>query len=258
MKMTDEEIRAAAAQKLTDERIHASNVTETTPSGITAEVVRFAATLSETAPLLVPFIEDACGRYGWCNDGVRLKVEADGGEAVYGWTVWEWAPVLLTGEFHCVWRAPDGTLFDITPKPRFEKQIVFVPDPTRPADFDFDLRPRNSRMNIYGPKAHAARLERLRASLTPSKQAYETRRAEKSGLSLEAWLKEKTAADPVSDAVDALIQACDAFEAHYDSLGMSGQVAIDRKFEQLYLARIAAQKRCAGMMRTIPAPAMTN
>ena len=58
--------------------------------------------------------------------------------------------------------------------------------------------------------------------------------------------------------MDALIKACDAFEAHYDSLGMSGHVAIDRKFEQLYLARTAAQKRCAGMMRTIPAPAMTN
>lgn len=256
MKMTDDEIRADAAQRLTDERNNASKVTETTPQGITAEVERFAATLSETTPLLVPVIDDACGRYGWCSDGVRLKVEADGGEAVYGWTIWEWASALLTAEFHCVWRSPDGILFDITPKPRFEKQIVFVPDPTRPADFDFDLRPRNSRMNIYGPKAHAARLERLKASLTPSKQAYETRRAEKSGLSPEAWLEEKTGADPVSEAVDALIKACDAFEAHYDALGMSGHVAIDRKFEELHLTRIAAQKRFAALVRTIPGPAI--
>lgn len=141
MQMTDEEIRVASAEKLLEERNHGAAVTETTPKEIGPAVLEFSGTLGGDPPVIVPVTEDPLGRYGWCNDGVRLKVAAEGGEPVHGWTIWEWAPALLTAEFHCVWRSPAGELLDITPKPRREQTIVFVKDDAYPADFDFDQRP---------------------------------------------------------------------------------------------------------------------
>lgn len=254
MQMTDEEIRVASAEKLLEERNHGAAVTETTPKEIGPAVLEFSGTLGGDPPVIVPVTEDPLGRYGWCNDGVRLKVAAEGGEPVHGWTIWEWAPALLTAEFHCVWRSPAGELLDITPKPRREQTIVFVKDDAYPADFDFDQRPLSRRMNIYGPAIRAARLNALTARMTPTQREYETGRATKAGLSLEAWLERKTSADPVSDAIDALIAACDAFEAYFDTLGASGFVAVDRTLATLHQKRIAAQTRCKALLKGVAAP----
>jgi hypothetical protein len=37
-------------------------------------------------------------------------------------------PVFIEGEFHAVWRRPDGSLLDVTAKQDGEKQICFIPD----------------------------------------------------------------------------------------------------------------------------------
>ncbi|MBB3871660.1 hypothetical protein [Brevundimonas mediterranea] len=253
--MTDDEIRVAAAEKLLEERNFGATITETTPLAMTPYVMEFAGSLGGGSPAILPVSEDPLGRYGWCNDGVRLKVAAEGGEPVYGWVIWEWAPALLTAEFHCVWRSPEGALIDITPKPRREETIVFVDDAAYPADFDFDQRPRNRRMNIYGPAIRAARLEGLLGRMTPSQRQYETGRAAKAGLSLDQWLARKTSADAVSDAIDGLIAACDEFEVYYDSLGMSGFVRVDQTFAALGRKRLAAQARCKVLLRGLKNPA---
>lgn len=158
---------------------------------------------------------------------------------------------MLTAEFHGVWRSPSGELVDITPKPRRETRIVFVADADYAADFDFDERPGNRRRNIYGPAVRASRLAALTARLTEPQRLYETARAEKAGLSLDGWLSRKTAPDAVSDAVDALIAAVDAFEAYYDSLGASGYVTVDHTLTTLARKRFAAQTRMKALLKGI-------
>lgn len=66
-----------------------------------------------------------------CFANVAAKVAADGGSIVHGWQLWEWPHVLVEAEFHAVWRAPDGTLHEITPKHDGDDRILFVPDPRR-------------------------------------------------------------------------------------------------------------------------------
>lgn len=240
--MTDEDIRIAAAQKLADERRALPDNPETTPSKITAAIRTFCETLSDTPLIDVPVIDDPHGRFGWCSDGVRLKVAADGGVPVYGWTIWEWPPGLVTAEFHCVWRSPAGELMDITPKPHRETRIIFVEDKTYQSDFNFDLRPRNRRVRSYEPIARDATVQALLVSLTGSKRAYEEGRAARAGLSLEAWLDRKVPQDPLPATIDAFITLCSEFEEHFDTLGNSGLVRPDAKFIDLAKRRHSSQQ----------------
>ncbi len=66
-----------------------------------------------------------------CFEDVRRQVEQHGGSIQHGWTIWEWPGIFIEGEFHAVWRDPNGDLIDVTPKKDGEKQILFAPDPTR-------------------------------------------------------------------------------------------------------------------------------
>src|ERR1700749_5052481 len=68
-----------------------------------------------------------------CVVNVAKAVEDEGGEAVHGWNLIETFPdVLMEAEYHSLWRAPDGSLHDITPKelPMLEPRTVFLPDPS--------------------------------------------------------------------------------------------------------------------------------
>ena|SRR5881394_1030207 len=100
---------------------------ETTPASITSPINSFAQKLGQEPPRYVPVVKDSTGLYGWCSDGVLEKIKHDGGGIRFGWTIWEWPRVLLTGEFHAVWHDPSGELIDITSKPHEEDRIVFVP-----------------------------------------------------------------------------------------------------------------------------------
>ena len=66
-----------------------------------------------------------------CYKDVERQIAEFGGEIVYGWQVWEWPRIIIEGEFHAVWRSPEGSLIDVSLKPDGEDRIVFVPDVTR-------------------------------------------------------------------------------------------------------------------------------
>ncbi|WP_188063482.1 hypothetical protein [Sphingobium sp. KCTC 72723] len=130
------EIKRASTEQLAMERANSKNVSETSPSQITEEILDLVESLGSTPPIFVPVIEDTHGLYGWCSDGVREKIKSDGGKPVFGWTIWEWPSFLITAEFHCIWQSDASELYDITPKPKGESTILFAPDPTCSEDFD--------------------------------------------------------------------------------------------------------------------------
>jgi hypothetical protein len=247
--MTLEEIRAASAEHFRRDKLNAENVTETTPGKITDAAKRFAATLSDVAPVFVPVVADDHGLYAWCSDGVHEKIKADGGSIVFGWTIWEWPGAMLTAEFHSVWRDDVGDLFDITPKPGGQTRILFVPDHSYAQNFNFDDRPRNRRFNLHANTDRSAELATMKKGLSDGQQRYEEGRAAKAGLSLDDWLKRKLPSDPLAKAVDELIAACAIFEEHFDSLGVAGDVKVDGRFKVLLLQRLAAQERMKKLLR---------
>lgn len=65
-----------------------------------------------------------------CFAVVTQQVERAGGEACYGWRIWELPWVYIEAEFHAVWRNPQAKLVDITPTHGFSR-ILFIPDPDR-------------------------------------------------------------------------------------------------------------------------------
>ncbi|AVT76689.1 hypothetical protein RPPS3_26260 [Rhodopseudomonas palustris] len=248
--MTIEEIRIAATEKLTAERAEASTIAETTPTALTPKLAAFCATLASSSPLYLPVVPDRNGFYGWCNSGVMEKTRVDGGAPVYGWTIWEWPNVLATAEFHCVWESPNGELIDITPKPKDEKTILFVPDRSYNKDFDFDNRPGNRRCNAYEGISKTVTAARKIESLGASQLAYEMRRATKANVSLQQWIENKLQDDPRTGMIDRLIEATDQHEAHFDTLGTDGMIKPDRKFFDLLKRRLAALDQVKAAFRT--------
>lgn len=65
---------------------------------------------------------------GECFENVRLHVEKNGGDIVYGWTVVEYEGLFFESEFHAVWRNSSGDLIDITPS-NIKENMFFI-DPT--------------------------------------------------------------------------------------------------------------------------------
>ncbi|MDE1468482.1 hypothetical protein [Aurantiacibacter sp. D1-12] len=200
--MTFDEIREASKRQLASERAQAGEITETTPPAITDKIVDFAAKLGGPTPAYVPVVDDPFGLYGWCSDGVIEKVRHDGGSIVFGWTIWEWPNVMLTAEFHAVWRDLGGKLQDITPKPAEQSRILFQHDPSYPEDFNFDNRPRNRRTPLYPTVDAHAQVTLRKSNVSVAQLNYEERRAAKAGLSLDDWLLSKVKPDEFSEAVD--------------------------------------------------------
>ncbi|WP_417803896.1 hypothetical protein [Thalassospira lucentensis] len=240
---------------LEQERNHSEDISETTPSEISEYHRSFCRTFSDTPPVFVPVIEDTHGLYGWCCDGVSEKIKSDEGEHAFGWTIWEWPNVLLTAEFHDVWKSPDGVLYDITPKPNGEQQILFVHDATFHQDFNFDHRPRNKRVRTYTSQSTDEIVLEKIAQMSQSQRAYEEKRAIKNSLSLEDWIAEKLDDDPMPGLIDDMIAICNEHEKHFDSLGASGHVQADQKLLKLMEKRLKTQNRLkAALARTQTAP----
>jgi hypothetical protein len=95
----------------------------TTPPTITSLIKEFCATISSAQPEYVPVVPE--GKVGYCYPNVKAKVEAEGGEIVYGRTIWV-GEAFLDAEWHCVWRR-NGKLIDVTAKEDGEEQILFLP-----------------------------------------------------------------------------------------------------------------------------------
>jgi hypothetical protein len=248
VKMNLEDIRTASAEEFASQRQAAAKSNETTPPGITPAILAFVGEFSDEAPVFVPVVDDQHGLYGWCSDGVAEKVKADGGIPLFGWTIWDWPGVMLTAEYHCVWRDANGEVLDITPKPKGESRILFVPEPHVPVDFDFDQRPTNRRIRNYEPRVDSRSARGEAITLSGGKRAYEERRAAKAGLELHAWLQAKEPIDPVPDAIDELIAACHAHEVHFDTLGASGPVAVDAELITHMRRRLAAQTNLKALL----------
>lgn len=66
-----------------------------------------------------------------CFGTVERQVHDAGGSVQHGWAIWEWPNVMVEAEFHAVWRAPNGSLIDVTPRTDTETHILFLPDPNR-------------------------------------------------------------------------------------------------------------------------------
>lgn len=66
-----------------------------------------------------------------CFPVVAQQVERAGGEACFGWRIWELPWAYVEAEFHAVWRNPQGELIDITPTQTGVSRVLFLPDPRR-------------------------------------------------------------------------------------------------------------------------------
>ena len=157
-------------------------------------------------PVRIDKRDDHLGLYGWAADGVRARIEADGGAIRFGWRFRDWPGVLLTAEYHAVWEQPDGALVDITPAITEDSESLFAPDDTEPPPGD-----RYHVQHVSPDRFHDI-VNRI-ASLKPGQRAYEERRAAKAGQSLHDWIGMKSFPDILIDAIPAFIAACDDFTA---------------------------------------------
>lgn len=178
---------------------------ETTPPTISTAIVDFAKSIGADLPRYVPVVLDEFGIYGFCSDGVALRVRESGGRILYGWTIWERPSVLYTAEFHAVWSAPDGTLHDITPKPGNESKIAFSPAPAYPTDFDFLKRPTNRLKRAYIAADPLETAKVKLATMSSPQKTYESKRADNAGVTLEVWLASRVPADPKVAIIDEFI-----------------------------------------------------
>ena len=105
------------------------------------QLSRISGEVSESALVVAPIRPEHYALELCCVQNVLKKVELDGGEAAYGWTlnprVSEHGPYVFF-QHHAVWKAADGTLLDITPLTRDPRHhplrvrdgTLFLPDPT--------------------------------------------------------------------------------------------------------------------------------
>jgi len=104
-------------------------VRETTPPEMSPMLSELCHDLNpDMAPLWVNVVPESWALQNECFPNVRKKVEIDRGSFVNGWTIWQWANMLITAEAHSIWKSEAGELIDITPHNYDEHTILFVPD----------------------------------------------------------------------------------------------------------------------------------
>ena len=103
----------------------------TVPENTEGKLDRLLTTLKVGgAPIFINVHPEQDALPNECFDNVEKKVNRDGGERIVGWQFWK-HPYMLEAELHAVWRSPDGTLTDITPKNLTTPHILFVEDSAR-------------------------------------------------------------------------------------------------------------------------------
>jgi hypothetical protein len=101
----------------------------TTPKEISSEVRAFCRSICKKhLPIFVRVETRSHSLIGECFVNVRTTVELEGGQQIYGWTIWNRPGVFIEAENHSVWRAPDGALVDVSPAPDQETQVLFLQD----------------------------------------------------------------------------------------------------------------------------------
>ena len=71
--------------------------------------------LSDARPFYVPVFPDSSNEVNNCFVAVSERIEKDGGESIIGWTLRK-ETMLMSAEFHSIWKSPAGKLLDITSK----------------------------------------------------------------------------------------------------------------------------------------------
>lgn len=67
-----------------------------------------------------------------CHFNARLMCRHHGGSVQTGWTIGEdTTEDFIEAQYHAVWRAPEGSLVDVTPRADREETVLFIPDATR-------------------------------------------------------------------------------------------------------------------------------
>jgi catechol 2,3-dioxygenase-like lactoylglutathione lyase family enzyme len=191
---------------------------ERVPAEVTDAITSFAAELSPLPPEHVPLRKDDRAAYGWPADGVREKIRADGGSIRFGWRLREWPLVLLTAEFHAVWVDPDGNPVDITPEVADGKASLFVPDPAYSDVQGGDPHPPTRYHVLHQRRDRSREIAERISRMKPAQRAYEDRRAQKTGRTLEEWLSDKLYPDPVPQSIALFIEACQSFDAKLPTL----------------------------------------
>jgi hypothetical protein len=98
-------------------------------------------------------------------------------------------------------------MVDITPAAEGESAILLAVDPTYPQDLDFLRRPENVTLRTID-RPTSEQMTTAIASLSPSRRAYEERRAAARGIDLHTYLAAKAEPSDLASAVDALIESC--------------------------------------------------
>lgn len=75
---------------------------------------------------IVPKRPAAFALRGFCDENVMRQIEDKGGMLCWGWDLVEHPTGAIESEAHCVWRAPDSQLIDITPSDYGFKNIMFL------------------------------------------------------------------------------------------------------------------------------------
>lgn len=104
-------------------------MTTDTPESIDATVLAFCATIAPGRPEYVDVTPAEGAQVAYCFDNAAAQVARAGGEIAWGWIIWRWPGRYLEAEHHGIWRAPDGTLHDVTPMLYGQTRILFLPDP---------------------------------------------------------------------------------------------------------------------------------
>jgi len=109
-----------------------NSLNQTTPQKITKEILAFCKDIDpKSNPIFVDVHPAREVRFNYCLTDVPEYAWQHGGEAIFGWIIWEVPGLLLEAEFHTCYKDEDGKLINITPKPDGERQILFLPDSHR-------------------------------------------------------------------------------------------------------------------------------
>jgi len=104
----------------------------TTPKSISPEIRRLCEKIGGLdEPVYLQVSPRSDSGIKDCFIDVQNQVSEHGGSIQHGWVLWEWAGIYVEGEFHAVWRKPDGQMLDVQEKPDGEQRILFAPDSRR-------------------------------------------------------------------------------------------------------------------------------
>jgi hypothetical protein len=171
-----------------------------------------ARLLESGEPTYMPVVHSPGARVGRCWENVGTAVRRDGGQRIYGWTVWARPHLYLTAEFHAIWQNANGELVDPTPKIDGEGRVLFcaaAPEKYPGTSFNFLQRPPQSPVQALPRRA---RYQHRHRAHDPAQKAYEVRKAAKQGISLEKSVGAKVPLDELETHIDKLFALCDEID----------------------------------------------